>query len=61
MEAGQLLVLLSKTVEERVNYEQNRFIFSITLPDVENGRGEEQPDDRQELHCCIDGSAQIFP
>lgn len=20
-----------------------------------------QPDDRQELHCCIDGSAQIFP
>lgn len=55
MEAGQLLVLLlsfcvlALHVEERVSYEQNRFTFIITLPDVETGRGKEQPDVRQEL------------
>ena len=41
MEAGQLLVLLlsfchyiSRIVEERVNYEQDRFTFIITLPNA---------------------------
>lgn len=43
MEAGQLLVLLLsfcalalhiKNIEERINYEQNRFTFIITLPDA---------------------------
>lgn len=31
------------------------------LKDLRHPASEEQPDDRQELHCCIDGSAQIFP
>lgn len=34
--------------------------MNITLPDVKTRRGKEQPDARQELCRCIDGSAQIF-
>lgn len=42
------------------SYVQNKITYIITLPDDKTGRGKEQPDARQELCFCIDGSAQIF-
>lgn len=52
---------LANYQERNYSYGQNKITCIITLPDVETGRGKEQPDARQELCCCIDGSAQIFP
>lgn len=39
-----------------VDFDGEEYIYAS-----EPERSEEQPDDRQELHCCINGSAQIFP